>query len=106
MVEWDFTRLLSMLISNAVLLASVLAILAASAVYTLCTISARSTNAQFSLGRLEEFELERAILLYQKVVDRLQHIRDEGQQIQAGLLARYRHRKQVRRKFAAELHDL
>ena len=71
-----------------------------------CIISAHRTNAQFSLGRLEEFELERAILLYQKALDRLEHIRHEGQQIQAGLLARYRYRKQIGRKFAAELHDL
>ncbi|TMJ34562.1 MAG: J domain-containing protein [Alphaproteobacteria bacterium] len=106
MIEPDFTQLLSMLISNAALLASVLAILIASAVYALCIISAHRTNAQFSLGRLEEFELERAILLYQKALDRLQHILHEGQQIQAGLLARYRYRKQIGRKFAAELHDL
>jgi DnaJ-domain-containing protein 1 len=39
-------------------------------------------------------------------LDRLGDIRNEGRQIPGGLLARYRHRKQVRRKFAAELQDL
>ena len=106
MIEPEFTRVTSMIASNAALLASAAAIAAASAAYVLCSMSARRTNAQFSLGKLEEFELERAVLLYEKAVDRLQDIRNEGRQIQAGLLARYRHQKQIRRKFAAELQDL
>jgi DnaJ-domain-containing protein 1 len=105
-IEPEFTQLTSMIVSNAALLASVAAIAGASAAYVLCSISARSTNAQFSLGKLEEFELERAVLLYEKAVDRLQDIDNEGRPIKAGLVARYRHRQQIRRKFAAELQDL
>ena len=106
MIDLEFTRAVAMIVSDHALLASVAALTMGSAAYVYCIISARRTRAQFSLGRLEEFELERAVLLYQKVIDRLQDIRDEERQIQSGLRARYQHRKQVRRKFAAELQDL
>jgi DnaJ-domain-containing protein 1 len=105
-IDWDFTRVVAMIGSNAAPFASIAALTMGSAAYAWCIISARRTRTQFSLGKLEEFELERAVLLYQKVIDRLQDIRDEERQIQAGLRARYQHRKQVRRKFAAELQDL
>jgi len=90
-----------MLMANAALLASAAAIAVASSAYAVCLVSVRRANAQFALGMLEEFELERAVLLYEKMVDRLQDIRNEGRQMQAGLLARYRHRKQAGQKFAA-----
>ena len=106
MTELEFTRISSMIAANPAPLALVAAITAASAAYAYCIISARRTSSQFSLGRLEEFELERSVLLYERVIDRLADIRDEEQQIEAGLLARYKHRKQVRQNFAAELQDL
>jgi hypothetical protein len=105
-IDLEFSRVAAVIVSNAALLASVAALTIGSAAYAYCIVSARRTRTQFSLGRLEEFELERAVLLYQKVIDRLQDIRDEERQIQVGWLARYQHRKQVRRKFAAELQDL
>jgi hypothetical protein len=44
--------------------------------------------------------------LYEKVFDRLQGIYCEGEHAEASLLARYKHRKKVGRKFAEELDDL
>jgi len=60
-------------------------------------------GANFSLGSLESVELDRALLLYEKVFDRLQDIRREGKSTEWNPLVRYRNRKQVRRKFAQEL---
>jgi hypothetical protein len=74
--------------------------------YVLCSISARRMGAHFSLGRLEKVELDRGVLLYEKVFDRLHDIRREADAPQPSLLARYRHRRQVRGKFASELRDL
>jgi hypothetical protein len=105
-IELEFAQIASAIPANAGLLLSAAAITAASAAYAYCIISARRTGAQFSLGRLEEFELERAVLLYGRVVGRLGDIRAEERQIKAGMLARYRHRRQIRRRFAAELQDL
>jgi hypothetical protein len=105
-IDLEFTPVAAMVARNATLFASVAALTMGSAAYAYCIISAPRPRAQFSLGRLEEFELERAVLLHQKVNDRLQDIRDEERQTQQGLRARYQHRKRVRRKFAAELQDL
>jgi len=101
-IDLEFTPVAAMVARNATLFASVAALTMGSAAYAYCIISAPRPRAQFSLGRLEEFELERAVLLYQKVNDRLQDIRDEERQTQQGLRARYQHRKRVRRikKFA------
>jgi hypothetical protein len=74
--------------------------------YILCTISARKTGVNFCLRRLETVELNRAVLLYKKVVDRLQDIDREGKHARGNLFARYNHRRQVRRKFSTELADL
>jgi hypothetical protein len=105
-IELAFAQVASVIQHNSGMLLSAAAITAASAAYAYCLISARRTGVQLSLGRLEEFELERAVLLYGRAVGRLQDIRAEEQRIKAGVLARCRHRKQTRRRFAAELQDL
>jgi hypothetical protein len=93
-------------LSNAALLASVVTIASMLVAYIFCIISARKMGANFSLRKLESLELDRAVLLYEKVFDRLQEIYCEGEHAEARLLARYKHRKKVRRKFAEQLEDL
>ena len=61
--------------------------------YVLCGISARRRGSDFSLGRLEWVELDRAVLLYERVLDRLHDIRRETEEPRATLLARYRRRR-------------
>jgi DnaJ-like protein len=95
-----------MALSNATLLASAATIASMLVAYILCIISARKMVANFSLRKLESVELDRAVLLYEKVFDRLQEIYCEGEHAEASLLARYKHRKKVSRKFAEELADL
>jgi hypothetical protein len=95
-----------MALSNAALLASVVTIASMLVVYILCIISARKMRANFYLRKLESLELNRAVLLYEKAFDRLQEIYCEGGHAEASFLARYKHRKTVRRKFAEELEDL
>jgi hypothetical protein len=96
----------SMALSNVALLASVATTGSMLVAYILCNISARKMGANFSLRKLESVELARAVLLYEKVFDRLQDIYRDAEPAQAGLLARYNLRKKIRRKFASELEDL
>jgi hypothetical protein len=86
----------------ALLLSSTIALLG----YIFCKISVARMGAHFSLGSLESVELDRALLLHEKVFDRLQDIRREGESTQWNPFVRYRHRKQVKREFAQELRDL
>jgi hypothetical protein len=96
----------SIALSYAALLVSVMTMTSMLAAYILCSISARKMGSNVSLKRLESFELDRVVLLYERVFDRMQEIYREGEPVQAGLLARYKHRKRVRWKFAEELGDL
>jgi hypothetical protein len=93
-------------VSNDALLACMATLAGMSAAYILCAIRARKTQAVFSLGRLEKVELDRAVLLYKKVGDRLGQIHRQANHAKGNPLARYNHCKQVRRKFAEELADL
>jgi hypothetical protein len=104
--EASISEAFSIALSNASQLASVATIASMFVAYILCNISARRMGANFSLRKLESVELDRAVLLYEKVFDRLQDISREGEHLRASLLARYNHRKTVQRKFAEELEDL
>jgi DnaJ domain len=106
MPDSAISEAVSIALSNAAQLASGVTLASMLVAYIICNISVRKMGTDFSLKRLESFELERAVLLYEKVFHRVQEIRREGEQAQAGLLARYKHRKKVRRKFAEELADL
>ena len=57
MIDWDFTRVVAMIGSNAAPFASIAALTMGSAAYAWCIISARRTRAQFSLGKLEGFSI-------------------------------------------------
>jgi hypothetical protein len=105
-LESEFGHAVSIALDNAAPLACVATIVTMLVGCVVCDISARRLGADFSLGRLEKVELDRALVLYGKVFDRLHDIRSEAEQPCSTLLARYRLRRQVRRKFASELRDL
>src|SRR5215471_1011488 len=106
MLESEIGHAVSIALDNAAPLACVATIVIMLVGCVVCDISARRLGADFSLGRLEKVELDRALVLYGKVFDRLHDIRGEAEQPCPTLLARYRLRRQVRRKFASELRDL
>jgi hypothetical protein len=105
-LESEFGHAVSIALDNAAPLACVATIVTMLVGCVVCDISARRLGADFSLGRLEKVELDRALVLYGKVFDRLHDIRSEAEQPCSTPLARYRLRRQVRRKFASELRDL
>ncbi len=91
---------------NPALLAWAVAMAIMSTACILCSIRARKASTSFALGRLERVELDRAVLLYRKVVDRLAEIEHETELAKGTLIARFAHRRRVRRKFSSELADL
>jgi DnaJ-domain-containing protein 1 len=106
MLESEIGQAVAIALDNAAPLACAATMATMLLAYVLCSVSARRLGAHFALGRLEKVELDRAVLLYQKVFDRLHDISREAQEPRPTLLARYRLRRQVRRKFASELRDL
>jgi hypothetical protein len=93
-------------LSNPGLLAPLAALPIFSAGYLRYRISARGIGFNFQLRQLESVELERSLLLYRKVFDRLSEIRKAAEDVEGTLLARYQQRKTLRRKFADEREDL
>ena len=70
------------------------------------TIVARRLPSGFSLGKLEELELDRATLMYDKVLQSLKEIDGRGHDATASLWRRYRLRAEVRRQYRGERRDL
>jgi hypothetical protein len=96
----------SVSLSDAALLAS-LAILPGLFVgYVLYLIRAHKMKGNFYLARLEQIELDRAVLLYEKVFSRRREIFGEGEHDRPTLLARCRRRYKLKRRFAGELEEL
>ena len=106
MLESEIGHAVSIALDNAAPLVCAATMMTMLVGCVVCDISARRLGADFSLGRLERVELDRALVLYGKVFDRLHDIRGEAEQPCPTMLARYRLRRQVRRKFASELRDL
>src|SRR3974377_1379574 len=98
MLESEIGRAVSIALDNAAPLACVATIVTMLVGCVVCDISARRLGADFSLGRLEKDEVEPGLVLYGKVFDRLHDIRRAAEQPCSTLLARYRLRRQVRRK--------
>jgi hypothetical protein len=63
-------------------------------------------SPDFSLGRLEAFELERAETVYKKVSQRLSEIDRMARGGTGNLWERLKHRARIRQQYAAELDDL
>jgi len=74
--------------------------------YLRYVISARRRGLNFHLRKLESIELNRSLLLYKKVSDRLCELGNKSEGLQQPWLARYQQRKTLRRKFAPEREDL
>src|SRR5262245_690431 len=104
------SRLLSsetfVLCANAFAVGCLIVFPALIAAYAFCQARVRQVGVDFSLGRLESTELDRAVLLYRRVAERQQEIQRECAQVTGGLLARYQHRRSLRRQFADERDQL
>jgi hypothetical protein len=106
MLESAMRETIELVGGNPALLTCAAAMALMLAALIACSVRARKVSTSFALGRLEQVELDRAVLLYEKVVDRLREIDREASVPQASLMERYRHRRRMQRKFAGELADL
>jgi len=91
---------------NATLIASIAMLPALVAGYAICTSRARRTTPDFTLGKLETIELDRAMLLYERVCERLQDLQRECSELGAGFLARYKARRKRKQQISDEEKDL
>jgi hypothetical protein len=96
----------SVSLSNATLLASWAMLPCLLIGYVLYIVWARKIRSNFYLARLEQMELDRAVVLYEKVLDRRREIFRDDELDNATLLARCRQRYKLKRKFADELEEL
>src|SRR5262245_20900788 len=97
---------LGVLVLNATLIASVAAFPILLTGYAVSRARAREAEADASLLKLECIELDRAVLLYERVSERLKQIQQECSLAGAGVLTRYRERKKLRAQFGEEETDL
>jgi hypothetical protein len=74
--------------------------------YVRCSAGARKTRPDLSLGKLEAFELERAMLVYGKVSRRRKGLDRTREQVAPNWRARCQARAEFHKKFAAELEEL
>src|SRR5215470_3971566 len=74
---------------NATLLASLAMLPGLLVGYAISSSRARTAGPDFSLGKLESIELDRAILLYERVRQRLQQLQRECSELGGGFLKRY-----------------
>src|SRR5262249_39680591 len=91
--------------ANATALAAVVlsSLIAGCAIYK---VRVRRTGSDFSLGRLESLELDRAVLLYERVRERLGEIQCQYGHVTGSLLGKYRQRRTLRKQFAEEVEQL
>src|SRR5215510_6684984 len=97
---------LGVLVLNATLIASVAAFPILLTGYAVSRARAREAEADASLLKLECIELDRAVLLYERVSERLKEIQQEFSVAGAGMLTRYRARKKLKAQFCEEETDL
>jgi hypothetical protein len=92
---------------NSAALFALLAMLPAlCALYLHFSVGARKLRPTLSLGQLETIELERAVLLYEKVSKRRKEICQAREQLGPGWRARYRGLATFRKIFGKELEEL
>jgi DnaJ-domain-containing protein 1 len=96
----------SVLFANAVLFAGLVVLPCMAAGYALCKLRVARACGDFTLGKLEAVELDRAVLLYQWVHERQQEIRHQCAQVSGTFTSRYHQRRRLRRKFAEERAQL
>src|ERR1700731_3543613 len=93
-------------LSDAGVLAPLALVLISTGCFLRYKISASKISHTFQLRSLESVELDRSMLLYKKVHDRRSEIHKLAEEVDGDLLARYRRRKIIRRKYAEELDDI
>jgi DnaJ-domain-containing protein 1 len=94
------------LCANAALLAGMLVLPSILAGYVLCKARVRDASTEFTLGKLESVELDRAVLLYQWARERQHEIRRQCAEVSGTFVSRYHQRRRLRRKFAEERDQL
>ena len=94
------------LFANAVVFAGLLVLPGIAAGYVLCKLRVRQACTDFSLGKLDSVELDRALLLYQLARERQDEIQRQCAQVSGTLVARYRQRRRLHRTFAEERWQL
>ena len=91
---------------NATLVASVAVLPGLFIGYVVSRAGARRAAPLFSLGKLESIEMERAILLYERVSERLREIQQACVVAGSSLFARRERRSRLEKQFADERRDL
>jgi len=74
--------------------------------YLRCRSEARRSRPALSLGKLDAIELERAVLLYEKVARRRDEIHRQRRSVAASWRARHRARVEFRKRYGPELEEL
>jgi len=97
---------LGVLVLNVTLVASLAALPVLLTGYAICRTRAREAKPDGSLLKLECIELERAVLLYERVSGRLKEIQQECSFTGTGVLTRHRERKKLKAQFCEEETDL
>jgi DnaJ domain len=96
----------SVALVNAVLLALWLVLPGLLLCYMRQSLTARRIRPEFSLRKSEAIELDRAVLLYEKVCYRLQEINDQGESPNGFWRALFGRGADIRQQHADELDDL
>ena len=94
------------LFANASVFTSLVVLPTLIAGYARYKLRVRRIAADFSLGKLESVELDRAVLLYKWVSERQEEIQRQLAQVSGTLWARYHQRRRLRRQFAEERYHL
>jgi hypothetical protein len=94
------------LLANAVVFAGLAVLPCIVAGYVFCKLRVARACGEFSLGKLETVELDRAVLLYQWARDRQDEIARQCAEVSGPFVARYHQRRRLRRKFAEERFQL
>jgi len=94
------------LFANAFVFAGLVVLPSIAAGYVLCKLRVARACGDFSLGKLEIVELDRAVLLYQWVRERQREIERQCAEVSGTFMARYHQRRRLRRKFAEERAQL
>jgi DnaJ domain len=95
-----------MLFANTTVFAGLLVLPSLIACYAICKLRMRRIGGDFSLGKLESIELDRAVLLYKWVSDRQAEIQRQCAQVSGTLVGRYRQRRSLQRQFEEERYQL
>ncbi len=106
MVDELLGEILSFAPGNGILVALLAVLPILVYLYVHCSAGARRTRPDLSLGKLEAFELERAVLVYGKVCRRREGLYRTREQAAPNWRALCQARAKFHKKFAAELEEL